>query len=100
MSDKTIYWNLTNDDPRFQSYMSAEEDDRKMLNTYIEKAAKAKEEGIKQGREEGLEQGREEGTKKNQAEVCKRMMDKGYPLKSISDCLGMSIEEVEVMIKQ
>ena len=46
--------NVVNEDPRFQSYMSAAEDDRKMLNTYKDKAEKA----LKKGFEQGLEQGR------------------------------------------
>jgi len=31
-----------NEDPRFQSYMSAEKDNRKMMNTYKEKAEQEK----------------------------------------------------------
>ena len=41
--------NDINEDPRFQSYMSAEEDERKLLNTYKDKAEKAFNKGIKQG---------------------------------------------------
>ena len=49
--------NSVNEDPRFQSYMSAEEDDRKLLNTYKDKAEKAFDRGMERGIEQGIEKG-------------------------------------------
>ena len=78
--------NNVNEDPRFQSYMSAEEDDRKMLNTYKMKAEKAYDEGMNQG------------IKKTKKEICNFMIEKGYSKENISDILNINIDKIEKYI--
>ena len=87
--------NSVNEDPRFQSYMSAEEDDRKLLNTYKDKAEKAFDRGMERGIEQGIEQGIEEKT----IDACIRMHDNGLDNDTISLCLNISKEKVEKIIK-
>ena len=88
--------NSVNEDPRFQSYMSAEEDDRKLLNTYKDKAEKAFDRGMESGIEQGIEQGKEE----NIVETCLRMHDNGLDNDTISKCLNIPKEKVEKIIKK
>ena len=78
--------NNVNEDPRFQSYMSAEEDDRKMLNTYKMKAEKAYDEGMNQG------------IKQTKKEICNFMIEKGYSKENISDILNINIDKIEKYI--
>ena len=65
-----------NEDPRFQSYMSAEEDDRKIMNSikreYYDK-----------------------GVKENQIEIAKKMLEDGTEISVIEKYTGLSKEEVE-----
>ena len=99
--------NSVNEDPRFQSYMSAEEDDRKLLNTYKDKAEKAFdrgmergiEQGIEKGIEKGIEQGIEKGIEEKTIDACIRMHDNGLDNDTISKCLNISKEKVEKIIK-
>ena len=64
---------------------------------------KANEKGLKQGMEkgmkEGLERGMKEGMKEGQQlanhQIAKTMKQKGYDLKEISECTGLSPEEIE-----
>lgn len=65
-----------NEDYEFREYMSVEEDNRKIMNSL-------KKEYIK----EGLEQGK--------IEIAKSMLNKGIALKIISECTGLTIEEIE-----
>ena len=87
--------NSVNEDPRFQSYMSAEEDDRKLLNTYKDKAEKAFDRGMERGIEQGIEQGIEEKT----IDACIRMHDNGLDNDTISKCLNITKEKVKKIIK-
>ena len=68
--------NDVNEDPRFQSYMSAEEDERKLLNTYKDKVEKA----FNKGKEQGIEE-----AKRN---LYKKMLEAGYSEETISSLLN------------
>ena len=74
--------NSVNEDPRFQVYMSREEDDRKIMNSikheYYDK---------------GIEQGREEEKIRN----AKSFMNNGVSLEIISQSLDIPIEELKKM---
>lgn len=74
--------NTVNNDPRFQSYMSAEEDDRKILNSI-------KHEYFDKGKEQGVEQ----GANKEKVEIARNMKEKGYTEKEIQDITGLTIKE-------
>ena len=69
-----------NEDPRFQSYMSAEEDDRKLLNTYKEKAEKAYE--------------------KATVDYCISLYNNGVDIKVIAESLSLSIDEVRKILSK
>ena len=90
--------NNVNDDPRFQSYMSAEEDDRKMLNTYIDKAEKAFDKGLEQGIAQGLEQGIEQGIEQSMTNFCFKLKDKGFSNEEISKMLDIDINKLDKIL--
>ena len=92
--------NSVNEDPRFQSYMSAEEDDRKLLNTYKDKAEKAFDRGMERGIEQGIEKGIEQGIEEKTIDACIRMHDNGLDNDTISKCLNITKEKVEKIIKK
>lgn len=69
-----------NNDPKFQSYMSYEEDQRKIRNTELLEA-----------REEGLK----EGLKEQAIAIAKNLINIGMPLLDISKATGLSIEKIE-----
>lgn len=77
-----------NKNPEFREYMSAEEDARKIHNTYVKKGL---EEGLKQGLEKGLEQGIEKGIIK----TAKNMINIGMSFEDISKVTGLSIKKIE-----
>ena len=72
--------NTVNEDPRFQSYMSAEEDDRKILNSI-------KHQYFEQGIEQGIEQG--------VLIVAKNLLSSGIDIETVSKNTGLSVEELE-----
>ena len=80
-----------NKDPVFQSFMTAEEDYQKCLNT---DRRIAREEGHEEGRREGLAEGREEGKHIQQREIAKNLKDRGISIKDISEICNLAIEEV------
>lgn len=69
-----------NEDPEFREYMSAEEDARKIHNTYVKK-------GIEQGIEQGIHQGI--------LITAKNMINNGMSLEEISKVTNLSIEELQ-----
>ena len=111
-----------NEDPDFFEYMSAEEDNRKIENSIrqemterglkegLEKGMKkgreiglkqgiqqGMEQGIEQGIEQGLKQGIEQGQIKAKKEMAKLMLEKGLDISLISDCTGLSFQEIEML---
>ena len=52
------------------------------------------EEGLAKGRKEGREEGLKEGRKGMQIEAAKAMKSKGISLDIISECLGISVEDI------
>ena len=69
-----------NEDPRFQSYMSAEEDDRKFMNSI---------------KHEYFDKGIEQGAKEEKIEIARKMLDDGTEISIIEKYTGLSKEEVE-----
>ena len=78
--------NDINEDPRFQSYMSAEEDERKLLNTYKDKAEKAFNKGI----EQGINQGKKQGIEEAKRNIYQKMLEEGYSEETILSLLDMN----------
>lgn len=72
-----------NEDPKFQEYMSKEEDDKRIRNSEIEEA---KEEGI------------EEGIKKGSIEIIKNMLKHGDDINYISEITGLSVDEIKEIV--
>ena len=99
-----------NEDPEFFEYMSAEEDNRKIENSIrqemterglkegLEKGMKKGiQQGMKQGIQQGLKQGIEQGQIKAKKEMAKLMLEKGLDISLISDCTGLSFQEIEML---
>ena len=57
------------------------------------------EKGIEQGREQGREEGLEKGMKTTQAKNVRTMFGRGFDVKEISECLSLSVEDVEAYAK-
>ena len=76
--------NSVNEDPRFQSYMSREEDDRKILNSLKEEYY-----------EKGEVKGKEEGIKEGKREIIKSLYDSGLTIDKISKLTNSNKEEIE-----
>lgn len=72
--------NTINEDPRFQSYMSAEEDDRKILNSI---------------KNEYYDKGVEQGTSNRNIEIVRNMKKNHYSTEEISTITGIPKEEIE-----
>ena len=65
---------------------------RKLINTYkIEGHQEGHQEGLKQGLKEGMEKGEQ----KKQIEIAKKMLSKDSNIDFISECTGLSVEEID-----
>ena len=58
---------------------------------------KGRKEGLEKGRKEGLEKGRKEGLEKGQREVARKMKAEGLDSALISNCTGLTIEEIGLL---
>lgn len=96
-----------NRNPEFREYMSAEEDARKIHNTYVKKGleegikqglAQGLEQGIKQGIKQGIEQGIEQGINNRNIEIAKNMFKDKIDIEVISKYTGLSIEKLEQIL--
>ena len=56
-----------------------------------------REQGIEQGREQGIEQGREQGIEQGREQVAKHMLSKGWSMRDIQDCTGLTIEQIRAL---
>ena len=52
-------------------------------------------EGLEKGMKEGIKEGMKEGQQLASHQVATTMKQKGYDLKEISECTGLSPEEIE-----
>ncbi len=71
---------IVNNDPEFMSYMSEEEDKRKIQNSLYNEA-----------KEDGIEQGIKEGS----IAVARNMLNKNMKIEEISELTGLSIEIIK-----
>ncbi len=59
------------------------------------------EKGLQQGKEEGLaeglEKGKEEGIAEGKIETARNMLHKGLEIELISQCTGLTIEEIKLL---
>ena len=72
-----------NQDPEFREYMSAEEDNRKIMNSLK-----------KEYKEEGLKEGIEQGSLERSKTIALSMIKEGINIETISKCTGLSIEQI------
>ena len=77
-----------NEDPEFIEVVSKEKDAEMVHNTLIK-------EGYEQGIEVGMSQGLERGSINEKYEIAKNMLNKGMDISTISECTGLSKEEIE-----
>ncbi len=54
--------------------------------------------GEKRGRQKGRQEGRQEGRKAEKIETAKKMLNKNLPLETISECTGLSEEEIKALM--
>ena len=80
-----------NEDPEFIEVVSKEKDAEMVHNTLIK-------EGYEQGIEVGMSQGLEQGISSRNIEIAKNMLNKGMDISTISECTGLSKEEIEELI--
>ena len=59
--------------------------------------AEGREEGEKKGREEGLAEGRKEGEMERNIAIARNMFAQGLAIETISQCVGLSIEELNAI---
>ena len=69
--------------------------DRNMRNAFDIRTEKiyAREEGLAEGRAEGLA----EGAAKSQREIAKNFLSKGIDIAVISECTGLTVEEIKAL---
>ena len=72
-----------NQDSEFREYMSAEEDNRKIMNSLK-----------KEYKEEGLKEGIEQGSLERSKTIALSMIKEGINIETISKCTGLSIEQI------
>ena len=53
--------------------------------------------GMEKGMEEGMEKGMEKGIEANRLETAKKMLEKSLDMQLISECTGLSLEQVEAL---
>ena len=87
---------IVNNDPEFMSYMSEEEDKRKIQNSLYNEA---KEDGIKEGYNSGVNDGIEQGSNNKSIEIARNMLNKNMKIEEISELTGLSIEEIKYIKK-
>ena len=82
---------LNNDDD-FVKFMSDEDEERLLKNSYIQ-------EGFDKGIEQGIEQGIEKGIKQQTIELTKNILKKNADINFISEITGLSIDEINKLAK-
>ena len=83
---------IVNNDPEFMSYMSEEEDKRKIQNSLYNES---REKGYNSGLKEGISKGKEEGIKEGSTAVARNMLNKNMKIEEISELTGLSIEIIK-----
>lgn len=70
---------------------------RKYLNEHAKEIGEkeGREKGLREGREEGREEGKQEGEKQAKIETAIRLKAAGVDIKTIVECVGLTIEEIE-----
>ena len=72
---------------------------RAMLSDYDKKdiADAYFEDGYEKGMQKGIEKGIEKGMEANRLETAKKMLEKSLDMQLISECTGLSLEQVEAL---
>ena len=78
---------------KFNEYMSAMKNERDLQ--YRMKIHHDR--GFAEGREEGREEGRKEGEMESKIAIARNMLAQGLPVETISQCVGLSIEELNAI---
>lgn len=89
-----------NNDTEFVNVISPEKDNEMVINTLKNEAIKeGMEEGLREGLRQGLRQGqkegREDGIKESKLSIAKQMLNKNLDINIISECTGISVEELK-----
>ena len=78
---------------KFNEYMSAMKNERDLL--YRMKIHHDR--GFAEGREEGLAEGRKEGEMERNIAIARNLLAQGLAIETISQCVGLSIEELNAI---
>ena len=79
---------VVNNDPEFMSYMSEEEDKRKIQNSLYNES---REEGYNSGVNDGIEQ----GSNNKSIEIARNLLSMNMKVEDISKATGLSIDEIK-----
>lgn len=79
-----------NQDQKFTEFLSAKEEEEKLLNTLLEDSEK---QGIEKGEKQGVEKGKNERT----IEIAQNMLKNNMSSDMISKLTGLSISEIEAL---
>ena len=90
---------------KFNEYMSAMKNERDLQyrmkihhdRGFAEGREEGREEGEKKGREEGLAEGRKAGEMERNIAIARNMLAQGLAIETISQCVGLSIEELNAI---
>ena len=90
-----------NEDVRFVHFMTEEEDRRKMYNTRIKREREIGEEiGEERGKKVGREEGRKEGREEEKRQMIIQFYKNHVDIETIANSSGLSVEEVEKIVKE
>ena len=90
---------IVNNDPEFMSYMSEEEDKRKIQNSlYNESREKGYNSGLKKGLKDGKKEGIEQGIKEGSIAVARNLLSMNMKVEDISKATGLSIDEINKLL--
>ena len=85
-----------NNDTEFVNVISPEKDNEMVINTLKNEAIKeGMEEGLREGLRKGQKEGREDGIKESKLSIAKQMLNKNLDINIISECTGISVEELK-----
>ena len=79
-------------------YQKSEKGDVKVCRALDEMFEESTNKGIQMGIKQGIEQGIEQGSEKKELEMYRKMMDKGFEIKTIASIFSVSEESIKKLL--
>ena len=79
-------------------YQESEKGDVKVCRALDEMFEESTNKGIQMGIKQGIEQGIEQGSEKKELEMYRKMMDKGFEIKTIASIFSVSEESIKKLL--